>query len=198
MFAAMSRGAKIILGLWVVLIVAFTAWIVVDVTRSDGAKVAIGGPFTLTDHDGKRVTEADFKGKPTLIYFGFTYCPDVCPTSLLLMQTALEQLGKGADEKVNVVLVTVDPERDTPAVLKDYVGNFGPRFIGLTGTPAEIAAVAKSFRVYYRKVEGKDGAPYLMDHSSIFYLLDRNGRFVQHFSHQSRAEDIAAAVKRYM
>jgi protein SCO1/2 len=191
----MSRAAKIALAAWIVVLVGFAGWIVVDFSRSDGGTPAIGGPFTLTDQNGRQVTEADFKGKPTLIYFGFTYCPDVCPTSLLLMQTAIEQLGKDAERRVNMVLITVDPERDTPAVLKDYVGNFGPTMIGLTGTPEQIAAAAKAFRVYYRKVESKDGAPYLMDHSSIFYLLDRRGQFVRHFTHQSRAEDIAAAVK---
>jgi protein SCO1/2 len=190
----MSRAAKIALAAWIVVLVGFAGWIVVDFSRSDGGTPAIGGPFTLTDQNGRQVTEADFKGKPTLIYFGFTYCPDVCPTSLLLMQTAIEQLGKDAERRVNMVLITVDPERDTPAVLKDYVGNFGPTMIGLTGTPEQIAAAAKAFRVYYRKVESKDGAPYLMDHSSIFYLLDRRGQFVRHFTHQSRAEDIAAAV----
>lgn len=191
----MSRAAKIALAAWIAVLVAFGGWVVYDFSRADGGTPAIGGPFTLTDHNGKKVTDADLKGKPTLIYFGFTYCPDVCPTSLLLMQTAIEQLGKDADKHVNMVLITVDPERDTPAVLKDYVGNFGPTIMGLTGTPDEIAAAAKAYRVYYRKVEGKDGAPYLMDHSSIFYLLDKRGRFVKHFTHQSKAEDIAAAIK---
>lgn len=191
----MSRAAKIALAAWIVVLVGFAGWIVVDWSRSDAGTPAIGGPFTLTDHNGRTVTEADFKGKPTLIYFGFTYCPDVCPTSLLLMQTAVEQLGEDAEQRVNMVLITVDPERDTPAVLKDYVGNFGPTMVGLTGTPEQIAAVAREFRVYYRKVESKDGAPYLMDHSSIFYLLDKRGRFVRHFTHQSKAEDISAALR---
>jgi protein SCO1/2 len=191
----MSRAAKIALAAWIVVLVGFAGWIVVDWSRNDRGTPAIGGPFTLMDHNGRTVTEADFKGKPTLIYFGFTYCPDVCPTSLLLMQTAVEQLGEGAEQRVNMVLITVDPGRDTPAVLKDYVGNFGPTMIGLTGTPEQIAAVAKEFRVYYRKVESKDGSPYLMDHSSIFYLLDKRGRFVRHFTHQSKAEDIAAALR---
>ena len=188
----MSRAAKFALAAWIVALVAFAGYIF---TRSDAGTPAIGGPFTLTDQNGKTVTDADFKGKPTLIYFGFTYCPDACPTAMLLMQTAVEQLGEGADKRLNMALITIDPQRDTPAVLKDYVANFGPTVVGLTGTPEQIAAVAKAFRVYYRKVESKDGAPYLMDHSSIFYLLDRNGRFVKHFTHQSKAEDIAAAIK---
>lgn len=191
----MSRAAKLALAAWIVVLVGFAGWIVVDFSRADGGTPAIGGAFTLTDQDGKTVTDADFKGKPTLIYFGFTYCPDVCPTSLLLMQTAVERLGKDAETRLNTVFITVDPERDTPAVLKDYVGNFGPTMRGLTGTPEQIAATAKAFRVYYRKVESKDGGPYLVDHSSIFYLLDRQGRFARHFTHQSKAEDIAAAIK---
>lgn len=191
----MSRAAKIALAAWIAVLVGFAGWIVVDFSRADGGTVAIGGPFSLTDHTGKRVTDADFRGKPTLIYFGFTYCPDVCPTSLLLMQSALERLGPGAASRVNTILISVDPERDTTDVLKDYVENFGPTMVGLTGTRDEIAAVAKAYRVYYKKVDGKDGAPYLVDHSSIFYLLDRRGRFVRHFTHQSRAEDIAAALK---
>jgi cytochrome oxidase Cu insertion factor (SCO1/SenC/PrrC family) len=133
-----------------------------------------------------------------LIYFGFTYCPDVCPTSLLLMETAMEKIGGDAAKKVNLVFITVDPERDTPDVMKGYVPNFGPTFEGLTGTPEQIAQVARAFRVYYQKVPGKDGAPYLMDHSSIVYLLDRNGRFVTHFTHEAKAEAIAAAVKRLL
>jgi len=192
----MSRAAKFALAAWIVVLVGFAGWMIVDFSsRSDAGTPAIGGPFTLTDQYGKTVTDADFKGKPTLIYFGFTYCPDACPTAMLLMQTAVEQLGEGADKRLNMVLITVDPERDTPAVLKDYVGNFGPTVIGLTGTPTQVATAAKAYRVYFRKVESKDGAPYLMDHSSIVYLLDRNGRFVKHFTHQSKAEDIAAALK---
>jgi protein SCO1/2 len=188
----MSRSVKLVLGAWVLAIIAGIAWVVVDI--GSGAP-AIGGPFTLTDHNGKRVTDQDLRGKPTIIYFGYAYCPDVCPTSLLLMQTAVDQLGPQAAAKVNLVFITVDPERDTPASLKEYVGQFGPTMVGLTGTAQQIDAAAKAFRVYYQKVPGKDGAPYLMDHSSIFYVMDRNFRFVKHFTHQSKAEDIAVAIK---
>lgn len=188
----MSRAMKLVLSAWVVAIVAGIAWVVADL---GGGAPAIGGPFSLVDHNGKSVTDQDFRGKPTIIYFGFAYCPDVCPTSLLLMQTGVDQLGPAAAGKVNLVFITVDPERDTPATLKEYVAQFGPTMVGLTGTPAQVAAAAKAFRVYYQKVPGKDAAPYLMDHSSIFYLMDRNGRFVKHFTHQAKAEDIAAAIK---
>lgn len=188
----MSRTVKLVLGAWVAAIIAGITWVVIDL--GDG-KPAIGGPFTLVDQTGKTVTDQTFRGKPTIIYFGFAYCPDVCPTSLLLMQTAVDQLGPQAASKVNLVFITVDPERDDPKALKEYVAQFGPTMLGLTGTQDQVAAAAKAFRVYYQKVPGKGGAPYLMDHSSIFYLMDRNFRFVKHFTHQAKAEDIAAALK---
>ena len=188
----MTRSVKLVLGAWVLAIIAGIAWVAVEI---GGGAPSIGGPFTLTDHSGKRVTDQDFRGKPTIIYFGFAYCPDVCPTSLLLMQTAVDQLGPQAASKVNLLLISVDPERDTPAALKEYVGQFGPTMVGLTGTPDQVAAAAKAFRVYYQKVPGKGGAPYLVDHSSIFYLMDRNFRFAKHFTHQAKAEDIARALK---
>ncbi len=187
---------KALLGVWIAVLVGAAGWIAWDAVR--GGQPTIGGSFSLVDQDGRPVTQDTFKGKPTLIYFGFTYCPDVCPTSLLLMETAIGQLGPDTAQKVNLVFITVDPERDTPEVMKGYVPNFGPTFIGLTGTPEQIAQTARSFRVYYQKVPGKDGGPYLMDHSSIVYLLDRNGRFVTHFTHEAKAEGIAAAVQRLL
>ncbi len=192
----MSRAMKALLGVWIATLAIAAGWIGWDAVQ--GGRPSIGGPFALVDQEGRTVTEAALKGKPTLIYFGFTYCPDVCPTSLLLMETALEKLGPDADSKVNLVFITFDPERDTPALLKGYVNNFGPTFIGLTGTPEQVAAVARAYRVYYQKIPGKDGGPYLMDHSSIIYLLDRNGRFVTHFTHDAKAEAIAAAVGRLL
>jgi cytochrome oxidase Cu insertion factor (SCO1/SenC/PrrC family) len=197
----MTRAMKWLLAVWVAVLVGGAGWIAWDIVqaRQDTPGAAsIGGPFTLTDQSGKRVTEADFKGRVTLYYFGFTFCPDACPTSMLLAQTALEQLGKRAAGKVQVVLVSVDPERDTPAVMKEYVEQFGPEFIGLTGSADEVASAARNFRVYYRKVPSKDGGPYLMDHSSVLYLMDRDGRFVQAFTHNSKAEDIAAAVAKQL
>ena len=185
---------KALLATWVAILAAAAGWIAWDAYQGD--RPAIGGPFALTDQDGRTVTSDSLKGKPTLIYFGFTYCPDVCPTSLLLMETAIEKLGPDAAKKVNLVFITIDPERDTPQLLKGYVENFGPTFIGLTGTPQQIADVARAYRVYYQKVPSKDGGPYLMDHSSIVYLLDRNGRFVTHFTHEAKAEAIAAGVQR--
>ena len=193
----MSRTMKAVLGVWILVLVGAAGWIGWDTWRGNG-QPSIGGPFSLVDQDGRTVTDADLEGKPTLIYFGYTFCPDVCPTTLLLMETAAEKLGPDGPKKVNLVFITIDPDRDTPKLMKGYVGNFGPTIEGLTGTPEQIAAVAKAYRVYYQKVPGKDGAPYLMDHSSIIYLLDRRGRFVTHFTDQSKAETIAAAVQRQL
>ena len=192
-FEPMSATMKTLLGVWIAALAVAAGWIAWDVVKGD-ERQTIGGPFTLTDQDGRTVTSDSLKGKPTLIYFGFTFCPDVCPTSLLLMENAIEKLGPEAAKKVNLVFITIDPERDTAELMKGYVTNFGPTFIGLTGTPQQIAEVARAYRVYYQKVPGKDGGPYLMDHSSILYLLDRNGRFVTHFTHDAKAEAIAAAV----
>jgi protein SCO1/2 len=190
----MSRTMKALLGVWIVVLVGAAGWIGWDAWQ--GKQPTIGGPFSLVDQDGRTFTDADLKGKPTLLYFGYTFCPDVCPTSLLLMENAAEKLGPDGPKKVNLVFITIDPERDTPKLMKGYVSNFGPTIVGLTGTPQQIAAVAHSYRVYYQKVPSKDGSPYLMDHSSIVYLLDSRGRFVTHFTHETKAETITAALQR--
>lgn len=141
--------------------------------------VSIGGPFAMTDNRGKSVSEADYRGKYLLIYFGYTYCPDVCPTELGVMARALDLLGPPAD-KVQPLFVSVDPERDTPAHLNDYVGLFHPRLVGLTGTAEQVRDIARVYRVYYAKAPQKDGKPdeYLMDHSSFIYLMGPDGGFI--------------------
>jgi protein SCO1/2 len=153
----------------------------------------IGGPFTLTDQHGHTVTEADLKGKPTLLFFGFTYCPDVCPTTLAHMSAWLKALGPDAD-RVNVVYVTIDPERDTRAVLAAYLKPFDPRILGLTGTPAQIAQIAREYRVYYKKIP-LEGGGYTMDHSAVIYGLDRHGQFDQTLSYEEPDAKAVAAVK---
>ena len=157
----------------------------------------IGGPFDLVTQDGGRLGSETLKGTPFAVFFGFTYCPDVCPTTMLGLSNLLKTLGADAD-RMRYFFISVDTERDTPELLKGYVPNFGPTFIGLTGTPQQVADVARAYRVYYQKVPGKDGGPYLMDHSSIVYLLDRNGRFVTHFTHDAKAEQIANTVGRLL
>ena len=140
------------------------------------ASITIGGPFELTDHTGRRVTQADFAGKPWLVFFGFTHCPDICPTKLSEFTVVLNEMGAEADE-FEVLFVSVDPERDTPEVLADYISHFHPRVTGLTGSVEEIAQVARDFRAYYKKVEFDDG-DYTVDHSAVVYLFDRDSAFV--------------------
>lgn len=156
--------------------------------------VAIGGPFSLTDHTGAPVTEATYRGRMMLIFFGFTHCPDVCPTELQVMAEALEGLGADA-ARVAPLFITVDPERDTPEALARYVELFDPRIIGLTGTPEEVRAAARAYRVFYAKVQPPDASDYTMDHSTFLYLMDAEGRFAGLFRHGTTAEEIAAAIR---
>ena len=157
---------------------------------------AIGGPFQLTDQNGKAFTEKNLKGKPTLIFFGYTHCPDVCPTSLFEISEVLRALGSDAD-KVNAVFISVDPERDTPTTMKDYLSSFDPHLAGLSGDPAETAKVLTAYRVYAKKVPTKDG-DYTMDHTALIYLMDRDGRFVSPFNLKRSPEEAAADLKRYL
>ena len=157
---------------------------------------AIGGPFQLTDQHGKAVTDKNLKGKPTLIFFGYTHCPDVCPTSLFEISEVLRAMGRDAD-KVNAIFISVDPERDTPAAMKDYLSSFDPHLEGLSGDPAETAKVITSYRVYAKKVPTKDG-DYTMDHTALIYLMDRDGRFVSPFNLKRTPEEAAVELKRYL
>ncbi|MCC6718674.1 MAG: SCO family protein [Acetobacteraceae bacterium] len=155
--------------------------------------VSVGGPFELVDQNGKPVSERDFRGRFMLLFFGFTHCPDVCPTELQVLADVLEQLGPRA-ARVAPIFVTVDPERDTPAVLAEYVKLFDPRLIGLTGTEAQIAAMAKAYRVYYAKVTPPGASTYLMNHSSFVYLMGPDGAFRGLFRYGTPAEEIARAI----
>jgi len=160
------------------------------------ASSAIGGSFRLTDQDGKTITDQDLKGRPFLVFFGFTNCPDVCPTALFEMSEILRALGPDAD-RIGALFITVDPERDTPAVIKDYLSSFDPHLVGLTGDPATIAAVAKAYRVYFKKVPLDQGG-YTMDHTAIVYLMDKSGRFVSPFSLKRTTDAAAADLRRYL
>ena len=164
--------------------------------RGVTAPAAIGGPFQLTDQAGQTVTEQNLKGKPTLIFFGFTHCPDVCPTSLFEISEVLKAMGKDAD-RVNALFVSVDPERDTAAAMKDYLSSFDPHLKGLTGTPESIAKVLSAYRVYSKKVPLKDG-DYTMDHTALIYLMDRDGRFVSPFNLKRTPAEAATDLKRYL
>ena len=160
------------------------------------AAAAIGGPFKLIDQNGREVTDQDLKGRPFLVFFGFTHCPDVCPTTLFEVSEIFRALGPDAD-RTRALFITVDPERDTPAVIKDYLGSFDPRVIGVTGDSEAIAAVIKSYRVYAKKVP-TDGGGYTMDHTAIVYLMGKDGRFVAPFNMKRRPEEAAEDLKRYL
>ena len=167
-----------------------------DESHRASAAPVIGGPFTLTDQHGNTVTDADFRGRYMLVYFGFTYCPDVCPTALATITEAMNRLDEAAD-RIVPILITVDPERDTPEQLKMYASHFSPRLVALTGTPEQIAAVAKAYRIYYAKAapQDADDDAYTMDHSAITYLMDPDGAYLRHFNHATTADEMAERLR---
>ncbi|HXY89825.1 MAG TPA: SCO family protein [Xanthobacteraceae bacterium] len=154
----------------------------------------VGGPFQLIDQNGRAVSDRDFKGKPFLVFFGFTHCPDICPTTLFEMSEVLNRLGPDA-ERTAALFISVDPERDTPEKLKDYISSFHPRIFGLTGTPEAIAAVEKEYRVYAKKVP-LQGGDYTMDHTAVVYLMDKEGRFVAPFNLKKTTGEAASDLRR--
>jgi protein SCO1/2 len=162
------------------------------------APIGIGGPFTLVDGSGKQVSDKDFRGKYMLVYFGYTFCPDVCPTTLSAVADAMDKLGPVAS-RVQPLFITVDPKRDTQAVVKQYVAAFGPSIEGLTGTPEEIATVAKEYRVYYAEHRTGPGPnDYSMDHSSVLYFMSQDGGFIAPVRADQSGDDIAANLKKLM
>ncbi|WP_291849627.1 SCO family protein [Bradyrhizobium sp.] len=182
-------GASLVVGLVIML------WALGGL-RTVTAPASIGGPFQLTDQAGQTVTEQNLKGKPTLIFFGFTHCPDVCPTALFEISEVLKAMGKDAD-RVNAYFVSVDPERDTVATMKDYLSSFDPRLKGLTGEPQAVAKLLSAYRVYAKKVPLKDGN-YTMDHTALIYLMDRNGQFIAPFNLKRTPEEAARDLKRHL
>ena len=164
--------------------------------RHATAPAAIGGPFQLTDQTGQTVTEKSMQGHPTLVFFGFTHCPDVCPTTLFEISEVLRAMGKDGD-RVNAYYISVDPERDTAAAMKDYLSSFDPRMKGLTGSSEEIAKVLSEYRVYAKKVPLKDG-DYTMDHTALVYLMDRDGKFVAPFNLNRKPDEAASDLKHYL
>ena len=157
-------------------------------------KHPVGGPFTLKGTDGKRVALADFKGRIVLLYFGYARCPDVCPTDLAIVGEALRQLGPAGDD-VQPIFVTLDPKRDTPAIMKEYVAAFHPRFVALGGTEAEVKRVATSYKVFYEKVPLPGTKTYTIDHSAFTFLLDREGKYVAFFPPGTPPERMATMVR---
>jgi protein SCO1 len=188
-----------------VIVGAFSASLVVGLVlmlwalgglRNVTAPAAIGGPFQLTDQTGQTVTEKNLQGRPTLVMFGFTHCPDVCPTELFQISEVLRAMGNDAD-RVNAYFVSVDPERDTQAAMKDYLSSFDPHLKGLTGNADAVAKVVSDYRVYAKRVPLKDG-DYTMDHTALIYLMDRNGKFVAPFNLSRKPEEAAADLKHYL
>jgi protein SCO1 len=188
-----------------VVVAAFTGSMVIGLVlmlwalggmRNVAAPIAIGGPFQMTDQTGQTVTEKSLQGRPTLIFFGFTHCPDICPTSLFEISEVLRAMGEDAD-RVNAYFVSVDPERDNTAAMKDYLSSFDSHLKGLTGDPDAVAKMLSAFRVYARKVPLKDG-DYTMDHTALVYLMDRDGKFVAPFNLKRTPAEAAADLKRYL
>ena len=161
--------------------------------------LGIGGPFTLENGDGKPVTDKDFRGKYMLVYFGYTFCPDVCPTTLNAVADAMDKLGPAAAARLQPLFITIDPKRDTPALVKQYVAAFGPNIVGLTGTPEQIAQIAREYRVYYAEHRTGPGPnDYSMDHSSVLYLMSPTGAFIAPVRADQSGEEIAANLKKLM
>jgi protein SCO1 len=156
---------------------------------------AVGGPFKLIDQNGRTVSEQDMAGKPFLVFFGFTHCPDVCPTTLFDISEVFRKLGPDAD-RAAALFIPVDPERDTPEAMKSYLSSFDPHLRGLTGDEAAVDGVIKAYRAYTKKVPNPDGS-YTMDHTALVYLMDKDGRFVAPFNLKRRPEDSAADLRRY-
>lgn len=156
-------------------------------------EVPIGGPFSLVDQTGQRVTNEDFKGRFMLVYFGYTFCPDVCPLGLQTIAQALDALPPDQQERIVPLFVTVDPARDTVEVMREYVTSFHPRLVGLTGSEDEIKSTLSAYRVYAQKADPEEGS-YLVDHSTFTYLMSPEGRYVTHFGHATTAEEMTARL----
>ena len=181
---------------------ALGAWLTLQSLKDESTRGAgtalIGGPFTMINQKGETVTEKSFLGHYTLYFFGFTSCPDVCPTELQVLTAALKELGTDAD-RITPVFVSIDPERDTPQVMATYIANFDPRLQGLTGTPQQVATMAKAFHVFYQKVpDPKNPKDYEMDHSSILYVMAPDGTFAKHFTYTTDAKSMAADLKKLL
>ncbi|MCJ2036523.1 SCO family protein [Methylobacterium sp. J-068] len=172
------------------------AFAVLAPKTQEGGTSSVGGPFTLTNQDGQRVTERDYAGRTHLVFFGFTHCPDVCPTTLQQIGDVLRALGpKGKDTRA--LFIAVDPERDTPEALKAYLASFDPRIVGLTGTPEEVSAAVKAYRAYVRKVPTKDG-DYTMEHTALVYVMNGQNRFLNALNLARPPEEAAAELARML
>jgi protein SCO1 len=194
------RRLLLVFGVATVVVIAAVAGLLwhLDARQIQGStgEALVGGPFALTDQHGQPVTEQDFAGRYMLIYFGYTYCPDVCPMSLTNMVAAIDQLPPEQAEKVVPILITIDPERDTVEQLASYAPLFDPRLVALTGSEDEVRAAAKAYRVYFHKAgEGADSKDYLVDHSTFVYLMGPDGKYRTHFGLNASPEEMAEAIR---
>ena len=172
------------------------AFVVLAPKTQEAGTSSVGGPFSLTTQDGQRVTERDYAGRTHLVFFGFTHCPDVCPTTLQQIGDVLQALGpKGRD--VRALFIAVDPERDTPEALKTYLASFDPRIVGLTGSPEEVNAAVKAYRAYVRKVPTKDG-DYTMEHTALVYVMNGQNRFLNALNLARPPEEAAAELAKML
>ena len=183
-------------GAWIAVVLAAVLALGYSFYVRKTAPPDIGGAFSLTDQTGKRVSSDDLKGKVLAIYFGFTHCPDECPTTLQKIQVALGKLPEKTREQVVPIFITLDPERDTREVIGDYISGFIPDGLGLTGTPEEIAEVAREYRMAYRKVPTPGSAlPYTIDHASLVYVMGRDGKFLHYYPSETTADQLADGLK---
>ncbi len=200
---------KILLPITIIALAAYFMWqkpVTNTNTQNAGAsgavtqtgKAAIGGTFSLVDMEGKQVTQEALLGQYALVFFGFTNCPDICPTALQVITQTLDDAGTLAEGKLRPVFITVDPERDTPEVMKNYISNFHPSFVALTGTKEQTNAAAKAYKVYHQKGEVTEDMHYLMDHSGFIYLMSPKGEYLQHFTHEDTPETMLVALTKYL
>lgn len=175
-----------------------TFWPHLSLFSQNNSTVSIGGPFTLVDMNGEKRTEKNFMGKPMLIFFGFTNCPDICPSGLQTLTIALNNIGKDS-QKLSSVFVSIDPERDTPQVLMKYVSSFHPQILALTGSQEQINGIVKAYRVYTKKISDQtDPERYFFDHSSFFYLMDKNGKYIKHYPSTVQVEVLSSELSNYL
>ena len=189
-FALLAVGTAVV----AVVVIGLTALMLTSSLERPRAAL-IGGPFALQDGEGKTISDQTLRGRPFLVYFGYTHCPDVCPTELARISDILTQMG---DKSIPALFITVDPQRDTPKTMADYVSSFNSRIIGLSGSPQAIEAAEKAYRVFARKGQSQPDGDYSMDHSSIVYLMDKTGAFVEAFNVERPPEEAAKDLERFL
>lgn len=169
-----------------------------ETSQANKGEVLIGGAFSLINQDNKAVTDKDFTGKYMLVYFGFTSCPMICPTDMSDITLALNSLDENQLAKIQPIFISVDPKRDTPEKIKEFISSFHPKFIGLTGTKEQVDTAEKAYKVYAKEIEEEGKEDYTMDHSAYTYLMGTDGKYLAHFGHEQTADEIAAGLKTHL